>query len=171
MTLTPTSYVVLGCLALGGPATAYRIEQAVAPSIGRFWSFPHSQLYSEPARLVQLGLLAQTQEDGGRRRRTYAITDAGRAALAAWVATPTDELPEVRDVAMLKLSFGAVVDADDRQRLAAAQVAAHRDRLAEYAGVAEQQVPPPAALPLEFGMAFHASAAQFWASLAEGAQS
>ena len=37
--LTPTSYLVLGCLAVAGPATPYELKQMVAAGIGYFWSF------------------------------------------------------------------------------------------------------------------------------------
>ena len=58
----------------------------VADSVGHFWSFPHSQLYAEPARLAEAGLLTVEQEDGGRRRRRYSIAADGQEALQAWLA-------------------------------------------------------------------------------------
>ena len=55
--LTTTSYVVLGMIAMRGPSTSYDLKRAVGHSVGYFWPFPHAQLYSEPKRLVELGLL------------------------------------------------------------------------------------------------------------------
>ena len=55
--LTPTSYLVLGLIALLGRATSYDLKAMVGRSIGYFWTFPHSQLYAEPDRLVGMGLL------------------------------------------------------------------------------------------------------------------
>ncbi|MDR4215877.1 PadR family transcriptional regulator, partial [Bacillus paralicheniformis] len=43
-----------------GPATSYQLKQRVARSVGNFWAFAHSQLYDEPARLVNAGLVTQT---------------------------------------------------------------------------------------------------------------
>src|SRR5438132_12953587 len=91
--LSPVSYLVLGLVAKRGSATPYELKADVAKSIGYFWSFPHSQLYAEPARLARAGLLAEEREQGGRRRRTYSATHAGREALAAWLAEPTGEPP------------------------------------------------------------------------------
>jgi DNA-binding PadR family transcriptional regulator len=104
--LTPTSYVVLGLVGAFGPCTSYDMKRSVAVSIGYFWSFPHSQLYAEPARLVELGLLSEERESTGRKRRLYALTSAGRRALRTWLAEPTDEPTEIRDLAILKLFFG-----------------------------------------------------------------
>lgn len=66
--LTPTSYVVLGMVSMRGPSTSYDLKRAVNRSVGYFWPFPHAQLYSEPKRLVDLGLLEVHQEEAGRRR-------------------------------------------------------------------------------------------------------
>ena len=113
MSLTPTSHLVLGLLALLGPQTPYELKRVVSMSIGHFWAFPHSQLYAEPERLADAGLLEVDQEAGGRRRKRYAITDEGRNALRAWLADPAPERGEVRQPGLLKLFFGALADPDD----------------------------------------------------------
>ena len=51
--LTPTSYLVLGLVRTLQPCTSYDMKLLVNISIGMFWSFQHSQLYAEPARLVE----------------------------------------------------------------------------------------------------------------------
>jgi DNA-binding PadR family transcriptional regulator len=117
--LTPTSYVVLGLLATLGPSTPYEMEQQVDLSLGHFWSFPHSQLYSEPVRLAERGLVEEAREQGGRRRRTFTLTGAGRTALQDWLGAQ-DEPPagtELRDLGLLRLFFGAAArDAQGRRR-------------------------------------------------------
>ena len=45
-----------------------------------------------------------------RRRKTYSLTDAGRAALRDWLASPTHEHFLMRDVAELKLFFNEAGD-------------------------------------------------------------
>ncbi len=77
--LTTTSYVVLGMVAVRGPSTSYDLKRAVNHSVGYFWPFPHAQLYSEPKRLVELGLLELDVEPTGRRRQTYTITPEAAA--------------------------------------------------------------------------------------------
>jgi PadR family transcriptional regulator, regulatory protein AphA len=125
--LTPTSYIVLGLLERAGGGTPYDLKRMVAVSIGNFWSLQHAQLYTEPERLAAAGLLSERREDGGRRRKTYALTKRGRTALEEWRRTPTDELSELRDPALLKLFLGA-----DPSELAPLQLEAHRRKLAEY---------------------------------------
>jgi PadR family transcriptional regulator, regulatory protein AphA len=165
--LTPTSYLVLGCLAVGGPATPYELKQFVAKGVGYFWSFPHSQLYSEPARLCAAGLLGEQREKGGRRRRLFSITKAGRRALAEWLEDPTVELPEIRDVGLLKLFFGQLVTQEDVVVLARHQRDAHQQRLGLYELLATDRPPGPAGFPVELGLAYERAAVAFWDSIAE----
>ncbi|MER8162802.1 PadR family transcriptional regulator [Streptomyces sp. NPDC094472] len=58
--------------------TSYDLKRAISRSVGYFWNFPHAQLYSEPKRLQETGLLELHQEGTGRRRKTYTITAARR---------------------------------------------------------------------------------------------
>jgi DNA-binding PadR family transcriptional regulator len=131
--LTPTSFIVLGLLELCGEATPYDLKQMVNVSLGNFWSLQHAQLYSEPQRLAEAGYLKERREEGGRRRRHYSITKQGRDALDEWRGTPTDRLSELRDLALLKLFFGA-----DPAQLAPVQLEAWRSKLAEYEGLRAQ---------------------------------
>ena len=105
--LTPTSHIVLGLLDQAGEATPYELTRMVEGSVGHFWSLPRSQLYAEPARLALAGYLSERQEPDGRRRKRYSLTEHGRQALERWRSTPTVEYTELRDLAFLKLFFGA----------------------------------------------------------------
>jgi len=162
--LTPTSYIVLGLLQLG-PGTPYDLKNRVAATIGNFWSVQHAQLYTETARLAEDELLSEHRENEGRRRKTYSITDAGRQVLEDWLATPTSELTELRDLSMLKVFFGA-----DLALLAPAQLEAHRSKLAEYEAHHEQlmkgDVPKGMMLTLELGISHERDAVRFWSDLA-----
>ncbi len=130
LNLTPVSFVVLGLVARDGPVTPYDLKAAVGRGIANFWPFPHSQIYSESERLARLGLLAEERETTGRRRRHYRVTAEGEKALAAWLAEPTSEVPQVRSLAMLKLYFGQLTHPEDIAALARAQQAVHRERQA-----------------------------------------
>src|ERR1700736_4912712 len=101
--LTETSYIVLGLIAQVGPATPYDLKRLAQLSTSNFWSVPHTQLYSECARLASEGLLDERQEQAGRRRRIYRLTATGRKALEAWRNEPASDLYELRDAATLKL--------------------------------------------------------------------
>jgi DNA-binding PadR family transcriptional regulator len=166
--LTPTSFIVLGLLERSPGATPYELKQAVAASIGNFWSVPHSQLYAEPERLSVAGYLVREQEPTGLRRKRYALTDRGRAALTQWRAAPARALPELRDESLLKLFF----DADPRA-LAARQRDAHAAKLAEYEAIAANDAGQPPRGPwlaLEAGIGHEREWVRFWSEIADGRQ-
>ena len=108
-TLTTTSFAVLGLLAVR-PWSTYELTRQMDRSLGRIWPRAQSKLYEEPKKLVELGLAAAGTEPVGRRPRTvYAITPAGRRALAGWLAEPGAG-PVIEFEQLLKVCF-----ADSRQ--------------------------------------------------------
>jgi PadR family transcriptional regulator, regulatory protein AphA len=164
VTLTPTSYVVLGLLSLAGEATPYDLKQIVAGSVGNFWAIPHSQLYAEPARLAAAGYVTEKREAGGRRRKHYALTERGRQALEQWTTAPSERSWELRDPGILKLFFGA-----DPASLAKDQLATHSERLAEYERASEAELLetlPGPRLALEAGIGHEREYVRFWSKLA-----
>jgi PadR family transcriptional regulator AphA len=162
--LTPTSYIVLGLLEAFGEATPYRLKQLVSMSVGHFWSLQHAQLYTEPERLARGGYVTEEREEGGRRRKLYRITEKGRRAVREWRGEPTDALAELRDLALLKLFFGA-----DQGELARVQLEAHRKELAEYERIRDELpagVPRGPRLTLEAGIRHARTMISFWEDLA-----
>lgn len=102
--LTTTSYAVLGLLAIQ-PWSTYELTRQMDRSLGRIWPRAASKLYEEPKKLVAHGLASSRQERVGRRPRTvYAITSAGRRALAEWLAEPGSG-PELESQQLLKVFF------------------------------------------------------------------
>lgn len=88
MTLTTTSYAILGHLALQ-PWTMYDLAQQMRSNVHYFFPRAESQVYAEPKRLVALGMASAEKEMTGKRARTvYSITEAGRVELARWLADP-----------------------------------------------------------------------------------
>jgi PadR family transcriptional regulator, regulatory protein AphA len=127
--LTATSYALLAMLQEFGEMTSYGIKQAMESTIQNFWPVPHTTAYEEPARLAGAGYLAARQEEGGRRRRIYSLTDLGREVLAAWAADPDVTPPWLRDEAILKVFAGGDPDGMHDSR-----VAWHREKLVELRG-------------------------------------
>lgn len=164
--LSTTSYVVLGLVALRGPSTPYDLKRAVEHSVGFFWPFPHAQLYAEPDRLVDAGLLTVDRESAGRRRKTYHLTAPGRDALGSWLAEPAGERLQIRNVAEIKLMFGELARAEDLQALAREQIDMHRRRLAELDAIAERFSGRPDLVhrlaPLALGRKIEEAALDFW---------
>ncbi|HEX4306371.1 MAG TPA: PadR family transcriptional regulator [Solirubrobacterales bacterium] len=162
--LTPTSYIVLGLLD-EAPGTPYDLKARVAAGLGNFWTVQHAQLYTETARLAREGFLEEEREDEGRRRKTYSITKAGKAALAAWVKEDAvTDLPEVRDLGLLKLFLGA-----DPKAVATAQTASHKARLKEWENLQQAlssfEVPEGPGQTLGAGLAHERAMVKFWSSL------
>jgi DNA-binding PadR family transcriptional regulator len=164
--LTPASAIVLGLLELIGEATPYDLKQAVGRTVGNFWTFQHAQLYTETERLAAAGLLREDREDGGRRRKRYSLTARGRKALDEWRSEPTDQIPELRDLALLKLFFGG-----DPKALGAAQAEAHERKLREYEQIRtiDQGLEPRGPwISLDAGIEHERRMIRFWERLAEG---
>jgi PadR family transcriptional regulator AphA len=178
--LTPTSYLVLGLISREGPSTPYDLKRHVAATIGHFWFFPHALLYKEPPRLVELGLLTEEREEGGRRRRLFSVTDAGRGALRAWLGHPSRQPTELRDLAVLQLFFADLEPTSVRLTIAQEQLEVHRAQLAEYeAGQwleGAREGPGAVSLSMEHwrgvtlpvGLLYERAAIEFWEGVAAG---
>src|SRR5262249_14737852 len=104
MAQTAVTPVVLGLLALG-PLSGYDIKATVDRSTRCFWAASYGQIYPELRRLEAEGLIAgEDAPTGGRGRRVYELTDAGRKALEEWLLHPTSTV-ELRDESLLRLFF------------------------------------------------------------------
>jgi PadR family transcriptional regulator, regulatory protein AphA len=160
--LTEASYIVLGLLDLSEPATPYDLKQFAKTSVFRVWPVPHSQIYSECARLTEIGLLGESREEGGRRRRFYKLTARGRRTLEKWRNEATDRTYEGRDLAALKLFLGT-----DPVALAEAQLPVHRQRLRELeASAAYPALPDGIRLTTELGINQERALIRFWSRVA-----
>ena len=180
--LTSTSYLVLGLLAREGPSTPYALERHVEATIGNFWTFPHTLLYSEPPRLAAMGLVVEARETEGRRRRIFAITPAGESALAAWLDRPSGASTELRDLGLLQLFFADLASAESRLHLAERQLALHREKLAAYeederlerrpaARIGQRTVERWRGETLRMGLLYELAAVEFWTGAVASARS
>ena len=130
--LSSISFAVMGMIGLRGPSTPYELKSAMARSITYFWTFPHSQMYSETTRLTKAGLLNEAREIGGRNRKVYSLTDKGSRMLTSWLAKPPEETYEIRDMALLQLLFFEFGSREELVALALHQSAVHQERLKTY---------------------------------------
>ena len=150
-------YALLGLLA-DEPASGYDLTRKFERALRRYaWHAQHSQIYPELNRLAGEGLVAVVEE-GARGRRTYAITDAGRADLRTWMLNPPDVFV-VRNEFVLRLFMLSTLDADDARALvaqlgeeSAREVAKLRDAIdkADAASPNEAES-PPGRLAAEYG--------------------
>ncbi len=176
--LSPTSYLVLGLLAREGPSTPYALERHVAATLGNFWSFPHTLLNTEPVRLEALGLVSETREPEGRRRRLFEITPAGLSSLQAWLERPAEAQTELRDRGLLQLFFMDLATNEARVRLAEKQLEIHQSKLSMYQAEARQERRDGSSAPglrtaehwrgatLPMGLLYERAAVEFWTNVA-----
>ena len=102
--LTPTSYAVLGLLAIQ-PWTTYELAKQMDSTLNRFWPRARSKLYEEPKKLVEAGLaVAETGAHGRRPRTVYSITPTGRHQLRAWLSASSSE-PVFESEHILKIFY------------------------------------------------------------------
>jgi DNA-binding PadR family transcriptional regulator len=115
--LTPTSYALLGLLAIKSWST-YELAQQMDRTLSRFWPRARSKVYEEPKKLVARGLAEATPDAVGKRTRTiYTITPEGRRVLAEWVAAP-GEGPVLEFEQLMKVFFSDAGTTEDVRRAA-----------------------------------------------------
>jgi DNA-binding PadR family transcriptional regulator len=101
---TAVTWAVLGLLGIK-PMSGYDIKGAVDRTIRHFWAASYGQIYPELKRLEEAGWIAGKDADrGGRARRVYRITAAGRRALEGWLHGYETRI-EMRDESLLRLFF------------------------------------------------------------------
>lgn len=157
--LPTAAYLVLGLLERMGESTPYDLKTFAASSTNLVFLLPHTQIYTQCERLVEEGLLDERREEGGRRRRLLTITDSGREALDAWRADATPVPVEARDLALLKVFFGA-----DPRVIAPEQVRMHEERLAHYRELEAvgSDLPEGPRVTLDFGLRYEQALVDFW---------
>ena len=107
--LNPLSYVVLALIGEGGAGPQDLVEMT-RRGARLYWSAAPSKVYAEPKRLEQLGYVDSRREPGRTRERSYyTLTDAGRAALRAWLAEPSG-FPRIYHEAACRVLAGDLVD-------------------------------------------------------------
>ena len=112
--LTATGRVILGMLSLGSQ-TGYEIKNFVDKTTRHFWAASYGQIYPELRRLEEEGLVrGRSEPTGGRARTVFELTDAGRAALQAWLGSDAEPVDELRDEGMLKLFFSDSASPQER---------------------------------------------------------
>jgi DNA-binding PadR family transcriptional regulator len=104
-------HATLGLIAELDGASGYDLLKVFELSLGTVWQATQSQLYAELARLTEAGLI-EVSAEGARRRKEYAITEAGRAELRHWLIDIPPK-PNPRDEPLLRVFFLNQVEADE----------------------------------------------------------
>lgn len=134
-------------------SSGYELARRFDKSIGFFWNATHQQIYRVLKRMDEAGWVTgeSVAQDGRPDKKVYAVSAAGRAELARWIATPTDVAP-LRNELGVKIRGAAH---GDRVALCT-EVAHHRDghtqRLDLYRRIEKRDFPVPGELS---GTALH----------------
>ena len=161
--LSNAAGAVLGMVALGA-RSGYEIKRAADRSLRFFWALGPPQIYSELQRLEEQRLIRGADAARGeRRRRTYAITPAGRRALERWLTESDAGALEIRDPLVLRLFFADALT----PAAAASLLEGIRDRSLEAARVFEREILPLAERTAEHGFTFPREVARWGAELHE----
>ena len=105
-------YALLGSLA-DRPRTGYALLKHFEQSLAYAWPASHSQIYPELARLLEEGLIEQT-ETGARNSKTYAVTKAGLEDVRRWLLETTPDR-RVRSDAALRGFFLWLLEPSEAQ--------------------------------------------------------
>jgi DNA-binding PadR family transcriptional regulator len=151
-------HALLGLLA-EEPASGYELTRKFERVLQRYaWHAHNSQIYPELNQLRDAGL-ADVVGHGPRGRRTYAITDAGRAELRRWMRNPPDTF-QVRNEFVLRLFLLPALEPHEA-RTVLHQIAADSnamlgtlgEQVEKFDATAEPGTPPPInRLVAEYGL-------------------
>ena len=170
--------VILGLLLLQ-PQTLYSLNKHFEQGISLFYRASYGALQSALKSLLGRGLVTYVEGiEGGRNKKTYSITDAGRAAFAEWMRAPvTGRDLEVAALSKLYL-LGLVEDGEERAAVLDDLVSAMERETASLEAFAEQvdatEVPDEYArvfryrrATLEYGLMVHRASLGWFRRFAE----
>ncbi len=110
---------ILAMLA-GGPRYGYQLRTDFEERTGNTWPLNIGQVYTTLSRLERDRLVIAIEASDDTHRR-YALTDQGRAELAAWFATPVHREERPRDELAIKLAMAAELPEADLHAVVQAQ--------------------------------------------------
>jgi DNA-binding PadR family transcriptional regulator len=113
------------------PMYGYQLRQEFEASTGSTWPLNIGQVYTTLTRLERDGLV-DLGGDGEESQRVYSISDAGRADVRAWFATPVQHEAPPRDELAIKLALAVRTPGVDVRAVIQAQRTSTIRALQEY---------------------------------------
>jgi len=147
-------YALLAQLARN-PETGYGLAKGFAGSLNYAWSASRSQIYPELARLLEAGLIRQT-ESGPRGRKVYETTPSGLAELRRWLRE-TEPVRFGRNEWLLRIFLLWLLEHEEAEAYLRREKGLLELELEELEAIAEEDDPQTpaaraAALALEHGL-------------------
>lgn len=123
------------------PMYGYQLRASFEESTATTWPLNIGQVYTTLSRLERDGLVRPLPEnDGGQR--PYEITDAGRAELAVWFATPISRTDRPRDELAIKLALALTTPGIDIRAVVQTQRTATMRVLQEFTRLKARDAQP-----------------------------
>ncbi|MFH0173816.1 PadR family transcriptional regulator [Streptomyces cacaoi] len=132
-------YAVLAAL-LEGEASGYELSKVFDVSLANFWPATPQQLYRELERLAQDGLIEArvVQQERRPNKRMFTLTEAGRADLDAFAATPPRRPTAIRDELLIRIQAMDGVDPEVTRALVEERRTWSRAKLDRYLRVRDR---------------------------------
>lgn len=134
-------HLILGILNYA-PVSGYDLNKAFQVSVQHFWDTDQSQIYRALYKLHDLGWVTQevVEQESAPDKKLYGLTEAGRAELRRWLATP-EAVPALHEGWLGQLFFAHELKADGARAVLEARIAEIQQTLARYV----QEIPASAA--------------------------
>jgi DNA-binding PadR family transcriptional regulator len=123
------SRALLGLIA-AEPMSGYGLARLFERTLARAWPARHPQIYPALAELETEGLL-RISDTGPRRRKTYAVTDAGIAEVQRWLRE-TEPDRTVRNETILRLFMLWLLDSAEAIAFFEDEIESHQQRLVGF---------------------------------------
>jgi DNA-binding PadR family transcriptional regulator len=154
------SRALLGLIA-AEPMSGYGLARLFERTLARAWPASHSQIYPALAELQTDGLL-RISDTGPRRRKTYAVTDAGIVEVQRWLRETKPDRT-VRNETILRLFMLWLLDSAEAVAFFDDEIESHQQRLAGFEQtLADDQRQRSRHGTAQGGIAFCASLALEW---------
>jgi DNA-binding PadR family transcriptional regulator len=155
-------------LLAGDGVHGYELKQSLEQEFGDLLpALNAGQIYSTLARLERDGLVVGESVDGdNRRKRVYALTEEGRAALASWIASPVPGT-RLKDEFFMKFAVLASAGLADPRALIDGQRREYMQSLRDLDAVLAANGKGAAAELLVEGAVLHLKADLEWLELIE----
>jgi len=126
-------HALLGLLA-DHPASGYELTRTFEASLAQHaWHARHSQIYPELGKLADEGLVTVVGS-GSRNRRTYDLTEDGRAELQRWLLSVPDSAG-VRNESVLRMFLLPALPPDDARTVLERFAAEGREKVEVLSGI------------------------------------
>jgi DNA-binding PadR family transcriptional regulator len=120
------------------PFSGYDLKKVFDTSVQHFWPADQSQIYRTLARMADQGWAEVEVVRGEDRpdRKVYHITDAGRAELRRWLATPLPPEPH-RTADLIRIFFAGQLSDEEVLAIFEDEAARTRGALGRFGAVPE----------------------------------